>query len=295
MKLICTMPVRNEDWCLALTARAALMWCDHLVIGNHASTDSTVEIIKKIMGEDPMRITPLHTDEPTWREMEHRQAMLDVARMAGATHIAMVDADEILTGNLLPDIRQRIENWCASDGILNLPWLALARDPLRYISGPSYWGDRQNVTMAFKDRPDYHWAARNGYDFHQRPPMSTEPKRFVQPLKHTEGGLMHLQFLSERRLRAKQALYQMTEVLRWPGRTPARQLAEMYGHAVYDSNPAARGVTTAAVPLEWWIPYAHLERTLCLDDGLPWQETEVKQLLAEHGREKFAGLDLFGL
>ena len=295
MKLICTMPVRNEDWCLGLTARAALMWCDHLVIGNHASTDSTVEIIKKIMGEDPMRITPLHTDEPMWREMEHRQAMLDVARMAGATHIAMVDADEILTGNLLPNIRQRIETWCASGGILNLPWLALARDPMRYISGPSYWGDRQNVTMAFKDRPDYHWAARNGYDFHQRPPMSTEPKRFVQPLKHTEGGLMHLQFLSERRLRAKQALYQMTEVLRWPGRTPARQLAEMYGHAVYDSNPAARGVTTAAVPLEWWIPYAHLERALCLDDGLPWQETEVKQLLAEHGREKFAGLDLFGL
>ena len=295
MKLICTMPVRNEDWVLALTARAALMWCDELIVWLHACTDGSRKIISQIQQEYKPRVIVDEDERTIWREMAHRQAMLEWAHLRGATHIAMVDADEILTGNLLPDIRQRIENWCASDGILNLPWLALARDPMRYISGPSYWGDRQNVTMAFKDRPDYHWAARNGYDFHQRPPMSTEPKRFVQPLKHTEGGLMHLQFLSERRLRAKQALYQMTEVLRWPGRTPARQLAEMYGHAVYDSNPAARGVTTAAVPLEWWIPYAHLERTLCLDDGLPWQETEVKQLLAEHGREKFAGLDLFGL
>ena len=32
MKLVGIMPVRNEDWCLDLTARAALMWCDELVI-----------------------------------------------------------------------------------------------------------------------------------------------------------------------------------------------------------------------------------------------------------------------
>jgi hypothetical protein len=316
MKLICTMPVRNEDWCLGLTARAALMWCDELILWFHACNDNSEDIGQAVAREHPARVIMDGAYDPTWAEMTHRNTMLECARERGATHIAMVDADEILTGNLLDEdaasspatvfglasgtkrpskIRALIELHCER-GILNLPWLALARDPMRYISGPSYWGERQNVTTAFKDRPDYHWAARDGYDFHQRPPMSAQPKYFLQPIKAPDGGLMHLQFLSERRLRVKQCLYKLTEVLRWPGRSSVAVLNEMYGHAVYDSNPAARGVTTAAVPAEWWAPYDDLaDQFLCLDHTEPWQEAEVKRLLAEHGREKFAGLDLFGL
>jgi hypothetical protein len=30
-------------------------------------------------------------------------------------------------------------------------------------------------------------------------------------------------------------------------------------------------------------------------DAEPWQEAEVRRLVAEHGRETFAGLDLFGV
>jgi hypothetical protein len=39
MKLIGLMPVRGEDWILGLSARAALMWCDELVILLHSCTD----------------------------------------------------------------------------------------------------------------------------------------------------------------------------------------------------------------------------------------------------------------
>ena len=41
MKLICLMPARNEDWIIGLSARAALMWCDELIVMDHASTDRT--------------------------------------------------------------------------------------------------------------------------------------------------------------------------------------------------------------------------------------------------------------
>jgi glycosyltransferase involved in cell wall biosynthesis len=51
MKIVTIMPVRNEAWCLGLTARAALMWCDELVILDHASTDRTAEIASEIAGE----------------------------------------------------------------------------------------------------------------------------------------------------------------------------------------------------------------------------------------------------
>jgi glycosyltransferase involved in cell wall biosynthesis len=290
MKIVGIMPVRNEDWCLGLTLRAALMWCDEVVVLDHASTDQTANIIDEVGTAWGRRLRWLTEPQLEWREMSHRQRLLNYARECRATHIAIIDADEILTGNLIiSKARELVE--ASRDGFtLQLPWLALARATDRYIV-EGIWGAGQQVSMAFKDQPEAHWAARNGYDFHHRNPMGL-PGRFSAPLKAHEGGLMHLQFLSERRLRAKQALYQLTEVLRWPGRKAPAELATMYGRAVYDSV----NVASAPVPAEWWAPYAHLMQYLDLtEDKEPWQEAEVKRLVAEHGREKFAGLDLFGV
>jgi hypothetical protein len=302
VKLVGLMPVRNEDWVLALSARAALLWCDELIIGLHACTDGSMRITNEIMRENLGRVLLLPINDPEWSEMTHRQALLGYARKREATHIAVVDADEVLSGNLLPTIRQAIETFCAPGVVMNLPWLALARDPMRYITGASYWGERQQVTTAFKDQPDYHWSSetRGGYHFHQRPPMSTNPKRFVCPVRPDQGGLMHLQFLSERRLRAKQALYKCNEVLRHPEnmlgqRATLQQIDVAYSRAVYESDPARPGVTTADVPADWWEPYRQFVDVPPDPIGPMWQETEVRRLLAKHGREKFAGLDLFGV
>src|SRR5262245_23758182 len=101
MRLVATLCARNEDWVLGMSARAALMWCDHVVLFNHASTDDPGEVAAQVVAEYPERVTYLSDDDPTWKEMAHRQRMLDAARAAGATHIAIVDADEVLSGNLL--------------------------------------------------------------------------------------------------------------------------------------------------------------------------------------------------
>ena len=93
MKLISTMPVRNEAWVVGLSARVALMWCDELVILNHHSTDSTVEIIAELQRAEPGRVHLISTPDAQWNEMQHREMMLDLARGKGATHIAIVDAE----------------------------------------------------------------------------------------------------------------------------------------------------------------------------------------------------------
>ena len=285
------MPVRNEEWCLGLTLRAALMWCEAVVVLNHASTDRTADIIKQVFAEDPSRVLSISHLHECWTEMAHRQQMLELARRLGATHIAMIDADEVLTGNLLPEIQNRV--LCIRDGeTLQLPWLALPRSANYYIT-EGIWGAGQQVSMAFKDEPAAHWATRNSYDFHHRNPMGLPAGRFAQPLKPERGGIMHLQFLNERRLRAKQALYQATEVLRWPGRKKPKDLAAMYGRAVYESTPS---VGAKAVPSSWWAPYSKWMQYLDLsEDKEPWQETEIRRLVAFHGREHFAGLDFFGI
>ena len=285
MRLTALMCCRNSDWCIGLSLRAALMWCDAAVVLLHNCTDRTKDIVLEVARETN-RVIVVAKDEPEWNEMTLRQAMLELARADGATHIALVDDDECVSGNLLPTIRTLIEH--VPDGrILQLPWLCL-RDGISDVMTTGLWG-RATVSVAFRDNPAFHWAARDGYHFHHRNPMGL-PFVAHQPTGR-DVGMMHLQFASRRRLLAKQALYQAIEVIRWPGRVPVYAVREMYARTVREAESAA----ARNVPIEWWQPYWHLLPHHLDVDAEPWQEAELRRLIAEHGREKFAGLDLFGV
>jgi hypothetical protein len=240
--------------------------------------------------------------DPVWNEMDHRQRLLEFARSIHATHIAMVDADELLTGNLLgaipgssqPEIRSIIEVMPTSMTFtLQLPWMCIRdRHDRAIVSG--LWA-KQDASVAFRDHPNAHWAPREGYHFHHRHPMGMDhhPYRPINPASRMrDGGLMHLQFLSRRRLRAKQALYQAIEVLRWPDRQPAAVTARQYGRTVAESE----GARVEPVPDSWWAPYHdQLQYLETSEDVEPWQELELRRLVAEHGRDRFRELDFFGL
>lgn len=295
MRLIGLMPCRNEDWILGLTARAALMWCDGLVILDHCSTDGTHGILNQLVNEYRERVCIIDEDDPTWHEMAHRQRMLDAARREGATHVATIDADELLTGNLLPDIREMIEILSPGE-VLQLPWIA-ARPGGLYIAD----GVDPFVTTAFKEDASFHWSAElhNGYDFHRRHPFSRGGfQTFSFPLQTPDlGGVFHLQFLSERRLVAKQALYQMQEAIRWPGMylgnedlDATAKVAALYEHTVERLEHSIE-----LCPRKWWAPYSPLVDQYMQLMAEPWQVAECQRLYAEHGSAKFAGLNLFGI
>jgi Glycosyl transferase family 2 len=305
MKIVGIMPARNEDWCLGLTARAALMWLDALVILEHTCTDNTPDICFDIAAEHEGRVVVLIERNPVWEEMRHRQRMLDAARQLDATHICYIDADEILSGDLLPHIRP-IFGALQPSILLQIPWLAL-RGSLGKVHGSGPWADRQQASFGFMDDPALHWssASRGGYDFHQRQPMGKNLMPWT-PLGATSrhSGLMHLQFVSGRRLRAKQAWYKVQEVLRWPGREPdqIRAVDERYNLAVYGQarTPTADEMsnlekTLATAPVDlWWKPYSHLLHHF-RPQTKPWQEAEILKAIAEYGPKRFAGLDLFGI
>lgn len=291
MNIVGTMLARNEDWALALTARAALRWVDQLVILDHASTDETPKIIGDLNDDYPGRVVNLYESDPIWHEMRYRQRMLEAARALDATHIAIIDADEILTGNLVPHMRSLVDQ-IPLNQIFSPRWLCLRGSIDRYhIAGT--WG-RSNVSLVFRDHPKYHWTAQGveGYDFHHRHPMGA-PCQAWMPGHRISGGLMHLQMVSDRRLRAKQALYKMTEVLRWPNRKSVAQLNAQYDLAVYgDIGAAAHAL--GETQRDWWDPYIELQRHLHVY-AEPWQEAECQRLWSEHGAQRFIGLDLFGV
>lgn len=287
MKLVGLMLCRNSDWIIGFSVRAALLWCDAVVVLMHNCTDETWPVVRKRMdGEYANVVWPMWDDSPEWEEMRLRQAMLVAARGLGATHIAMIDDDEILTGPLQPDrVRKLIEG--ASIGqVLQLPWLQLSGG-IDKVMVSGMW-QRGRVSMAFKDFPTYHWKAQDGYDFHHRHPMGDQ-LQYACPIEDQSNGLMHLQFCSRRRLLAKQYLYQLTEMKRWPGRKQPYEISAFYSRSVTESEDAM----LAPVPVSWWAPYAHLMQYLNLD-AEPWQEKECIRLLKENP-ELGDGLNDFGL
>jgi hypothetical protein len=288
MKLIAMMPLRNEAWIAGLSIRVALQWCDEVVALNHSSTDQTAEICHLIGKEYYERFRVWETSEGNWPEMAHRQALLQHARERGATHVAIVDADEILTGNLLPTIRQAIEamprGYC-----LQLPGYNLREGIDKYHSN-GVWGNRW-FSVAFADDARLHWA---GERFHHREPMGAKLLPY-RPIAHGEGGVMHLWASSLRRLHEKHRLYRVTEALQFPEKSRA-EIEHMYSLAERgDPSNAAYGTpgtwTYRDVPPEWWATYKPLMQYLDVG-AYPWQRAEVERLIAEHGRERFSGLTL---
>lgn len=296
MKLVGIMPVRNEDWVLGFTLRVALKWCDEVIVCDHWSTDGSRQIMESLGS----RVVIREEREDSWDEMGMRQMLLSEARERGATHIALIDADEFLTANLLvftgvagygSDIRFAVPGLVPSQ-MLYLPCYNVREAPndsafshRLYYHSNGIWGNRW-IATAFRDSPGAHWGGRR---FHHREPMGVAYRQF-KPMAQGEGGVIHLWGASERRLRAKHALYRITERLQFPDYT-IEQIERTYSPA---TTVPAGGWTFASVKPEWIEPYADLMQYLHIEKE-PWQIAEVKRAIEEYGYERFIGLDLLGV
>ena len=281
MRLVGIMPVRNEAWVLRASLRVALEWCDAVVVLIHESTDESEEIAIGLGVEHYPRVVVIGADGD-WREMEHRQGLLESARALDASHIAMIDADEILTGNLWRLTKELAET-LPPHVMLELPGYNL-RGSLSRFHCTGIWANRWFATC-FQNLPELNWS---GDRFHHRAPMGAQWRTF-RPIQQGEGGVLHLWGASERRLVAKHALYKITERLRWPAKD-SETINQQYNLAIRE--PEFQPWRYAAVP-PGWLPS---DMAALIDvDAEPWQEAECRRLVAQHGASAFRGLDLFGV
>jgi hypothetical protein len=202
-----------------------------------------------------------------------------------------IDCDELVSGNLLPTIRQTVLD-IPKGRILQLPWLQL-RGGIDQVITTGMWA-QQSASCAFVDSPELHWAVQaGGYDHHHRHPMGMAYRPYEAYPANIPGfwrssGCLHLQMCSRERLLWKHIWYACVEKTRWPEKSTAA-IDAMYTRTVNECYAAQ----TTACPEEWWDPYKHLMRHLDLD-AEPWQKAEVYRMLAENPRLA-DGLTTYGL
>lgn len=288
MKLIGLMHVRDEQWILALSLPAALQFVDEVVILDHASTDDTPRIIRCQGEAHSGRVHPIAWEGTFYNETAVRQRLLDVGRERSGTHFFMLDADEILTANLIEPMRTHIASMQPGEA-MELPWLAMWGSLDAYRDDQSVWSNNTKL-FAFADTPGVAYRPlADGYDIHLQTPRNLV-KPYARPIADQhDGGVMHLQFANRRRLLAKHAWYKMVELVRFPGRQTISEVDEKYNQALNED-----GLRTTNVNPAWWEPYAKNRAHVSLDDE-PWHEREVLRLWNEHGPQAFEGLELWGL
>ena len=178
MRIVGMMAAREESWILNLSIRAALEWCDHLVILLHMIDDQTRDLLMTLPTALQQRMTPMVVNTPRWDEMAHRQAMIDVARRQNPTHLAIIDADEVASVPLrrrLPAIASMLR----PRQIAALPLKNLRRGWRFHNNG--LWGDNRQVSVIWADDPKMGYA---GDKFHSREP---EGLGVLRPLHHRRG------------------------------------------------------------------------------------------------------------
>lgn len=279
MKLVGLMLARNEEWVIGCSLRAALEWCDAVVVIDHASTDDTGKIIVDIAFEYEGRVI-LHKWPETehWEEMFVRQKSLEIGRAFGGTHFAIVDCDEVLTANNIQYVRNWFSN-LASGAVLDLPMIAPWKS-LDYYSPNT----RGIITLGWHDMPGMGWAPRGEekYHYHNRPPHGMTCRYAIEDIV---GGVFHLQWASIGRVEWKHIHYMMSERIRWG--YPIDQINEKY----HWWNQPPHGEDLQHVPSEWWAGH---RRALIHLHNTAWYEAECKRLVAKYGKDAFDGLDLFG-
>lgn len=286
VKLIALMLVRNEEWVIEASLRAALKWCDGAAILLDRCVDSTEKIVGRISDEvgKPVFIRKVDSGE-NWDEMNLRQQNLEDGRLLGGTHFAIVDADEILTGNLHGVVRAHFE-------LLNPRQVIEAHmiSPIdgldRYRVDSCEW-TRARITLGFCDNPSMGWAPRGDekYQHHARPPKGHDPMTIVKlPSSLEDGGVLHLQWANRARLELKHAWYAVTEMARWP----------QYGAAVinrrYSYALQRAGLELRPIPPRWWSGIDWTSINLA-DEGA-WRRYEIARLVEKCGREAFSELEV---
>lgn len=107
MKLVALAMVRNEEYWIWYSLTSVHPFVDEILLFDNHSEDATVRIVREMPHvQDKLRLFPNYGGSS---EQENRERMLAVARRCGATHVLLLDGDEVHVGENLAFCRRLLQ------------------------------------------------------------------------------------------------------------------------------------------------------------------------------------------
>ncbi len=207
-------------------------------------------------------------------EGERRQRLLDEARKRSATHLVIVDADEVFTHSFTSNGRRLIERLAPGES-LALHFRTLWRSEVSYRVGREY-----DMPLRCIVRDDGTGSYGHTSIHEPRLPSNSRRAQLVNP---ELGEMVHLQFVSWRVAQVKQAWYRCKEVI--DGSSPLRV------NARYWSTLDSRWVRTRRLGAGALCHVPSLAHLASLPAG--WQLDEVLAWFDDYGPSRFEKLQIW--
>lgn len=274
--VVCVAAVKNEAWIMERFLTCASLWADHIIVADQSSSDGTRDIARRFP-----RVELIDNPGIGWDERPRRQLLLDAARrIPGPRVIVMLDADEVLSAEVLSD-----PEW--DEALRQPPGTPLVFGRLDLGPRPGTYlydceADRGDVfRLGLVD--DGAGVADTLVVHGERLPAGNG-----RPFRLRRVRMLHYQFCDPARTTSKHRWYRCFERVRFP----EKSLVAI--HRTYDwmeryplrerrvdpgcyAGYTERGIDMHAIRIE----------------GTYWWDWEVLRLFAVHGLECFRGLDVW--
>lgn len=204
MKVIALLPVKNETWILNFSLKNLSLFCDEILILDDSSEDNLLILTSHY---PKVKVIPFTTQENYVDMSLRRNILLKEGRLRNGTHFVSLDADETISSNFIPRIKEILRSMKPGETLL-LPWIILNRDK---ENSPLYFDpkDRENYKdFIFCD--DKVSVYEKKFLSETRTPGKDTLKRVI-PYK--EGYVLHFIYIAGKRTQLKQAWYRANELI----------------------------------------------------------------------------------
>lgn len=268
--VICVLPVRNESWVLRHFIECAQAWADLIILGDHNSTDSSIQMAKQYA---KVRVIPL--SNPAFDAALRRKMLFDEARaVPGKRLIFAIDADEMISANWTDSLEWNRMLEAEPGTSFNFDWVEL----LPGLKQCAIFGQQ----AAFID-DDKEYSSPSIHE--QRIPPAGGEVVQLHDIK-----LLHYIDIDPKRMLSKHRWYKCVEYLEigkrpWP-------ICIMY----QDTKIKSYDAPICSVEEAWIKGYTWLDDyklTAKIPDQCYWYDEEVLNFFDTYGTRKFSKLNIW--
>jgi hypothetical protein len=284
LKIIATIPVKNDAWFIEKSIQSLAAWADHVFVADENSDDGSHDIYDRL---EYLKNVTFIRNRPkfSFNTPDLRNYQLDLARsFEGNNFVFELHADEVMSAEILLDKNRNniLESGIPGKAIM-MPWITMWDKPNLYRNDASLWSNNSCWFGYCDDRK----AKFEGPIFHgpRVPECFLGNKVYIDSL-----SVMHYQFINKGNELSKQALYQVYERNHFPNKS-TEHINKIYSIAFDTKNINLDRIDSKHI--DPWLKKGINLLEEYPDTALNWRDKEVLRNFKKNGADYYKNINIW--